>query len=1075
MKLIHLSMKNITSFKGVHEIDFAFLNEENLFAITGQTGTGKSSILTAISLALYGKNYKKTLSSNDFVSLGASDAYAKLIFKHNQEIYTAVWEIKLKKKDNSPIKLVSPKRYLARNDVLLEGTAAQLLNLSFEQFTKTVILNQGEFSKFLTSTFSERRSILEKLHGCEQISILGKFLSARLKDWKAQMATTQSLIDNAQTYSKEDIDQLNLVILSTQKRLQEYESLLNLLAKQQSLSRELFNSLNKHLHDTQLLKQREDEYAKALEIYQADNANLNQLTVTLDTHRKNYQTISPKLQQAIKFQQIIKNSAVQLIALDRQLQTLNIYLDEKKSRQAYLFNKIKNNGELLQLQITRDPDLFDPNFNQDLAHDLLNQLQKHSSEFQLLEQSLQINQSQIASAKSKVSNALETLELENNTLRDNTANLILREPELHYQKQQTLLSKYHTSQEIHKGLQLLELKKQTITTHLNDQTKELDSLVKQASFLNENLQIRLEQFKKNTLLNAIVLCRHESNQAGKCLVCDQPLATLLEITAKGYPDDQSLVEKQQGELNTVTEQIIRTQELKKRLHQDLELVSQEYLKLTAGYNPPDEIKIELGTLEKIIQNIEGIKNKIIQTNSKIESVTEFLTKEQAELVNLEQIKQNNTTLLKSKTDSINFIKNKIAKDYPRYHILLSDAFLLLSRDQSLLNTHTLLTKENIVLKDELGTIGGDLKSALEQKTNCLAQINNLQLENQENTKQLNLLTNESNPEEKLIMLQKELDTLELMRAQKMQETREKERQKDQLLEKIKNIQHDQKDLKLLQLEMITGLKKLCLDDIQLDLELTCNLMFTSYHKAYQKILLINIDQVSSQLPVIIEIFINESLSPLMESIKTSIQNFNVLLIESRLKIQNHLEQEKRLVYYQNEYQQIQQKYLTSADLFKVIGVSDFRNFVNGFIEKKLLIYTNHELKKLYLGRYEITTVSGPNGNEFFILDHYYNGQLRKIHTLSGGEIFLVSLAMALSLAEMSKGQTDIESFFIDEGFGNLDQDSIEDALMVLSKIKGQGKHIGIISHVRELTSKIAINIDLLKSPLGESSIDIVYN
>jgi len=162
MKLIHLSIKNITSFKGIHEIDFAFLNEENLFAITGQTGTGKSSILTAISLALYGKNYKKTLSSNDFVSLGASDAYAKLIFKHNHEIYTALWEIKLKKKDLSPIKGATPKRHLAKNDVLLDYTAAQLLNLSFEQFTKTVILNQGEFSKFLTSTFSERRSIANR-------------------------------------------------------------------------------------------------------------------------------------------------------------------------------------------------------------------------------------------------------------------------------------------------------------------------------------------------------------------------------------------------------------------------------------------------------------------------------------------------------------------------------------------------------------------------------------------------------------------------------------------------------------------------------------------------------------------------------------------------------------------------------------------------------------------------------------------------------------------------------------------------------------------------------------------------
>ena len=1075
MKLIHLSIKNITSFKGIHEIDFAFLNEENLFAITGQTGTGKSSILTAISLALYGKNYKKALSSNDFVSLGASDAYAKLIFKHNQEIYTAIWEIKLKKKDLSPIKGATPKRHLAQNDVLLDCTAAQLLNLSFEQFTKTVILNQGEFSKFLTSTFSERRNILEKLHGCEQISIMGKFLAAQIKDLESQMATTQSFINNTKVFTKEELNQFQQIIQSGQKRLQAYEDILNLLFKQQTLSKDLKQTLVKYLESSQNLIKRENEHTQALEIFQKENTHLNQLTETLNTQKKSYQNLAPQLQQAIKYQQIIKNISSQIVVLERQVHALNHHLDEKQSRQTYLLTKIKSNDEFLLLQKTKDPSLFDPPINLSQAHNLLNQLQMQTNEHLLLAQSAQINQAQIQRIEAKISEARQTLQLENNLLGNHNSALNSLGPKAHAQKQQTLLSKYHTSLENHKKLEALTLKKQTNTSNLNHQTSGLKSLNQQAKLVRENLQIQLAQLKENTLLNAIVLCRHESNQKHQCLVCDQLLDTQLEIPSSSYTLNQTLIEKQQADLNTLTENIIREEELGKRLRLDLELAEHEFTKLTAEHIPPDIIKSELSELEKIIQKIESIKNQILQSNSKIESISGYLKKEQVELSNLEHIKHNNTILLKSKTDSINLLKNKISQDYPRYHILLSDAFELFKSDQTLLNSYTHVTQENIVLKDELGTIQADLKTSLQQKTSCLSQINDLQLENSENIKHLSLLTKESDPEQTLIKLQKELGTLEQTHALKLQETREKERSKDQLLEKIKNLQHDQKDLKLLQLELITHLKKFGIHSTQIDIEQASHSLFETYQNTYQKILQIDIEKMSLELPTIIEMFINESLLPLITSIKNSIHDFNVSLIEAKLKIQNHLENEKLLARYQNEYQRIQRNHLLNLDLFKVIGVSDFRNFVNSFIEKKLLIYTNHELKKLYLGRYEITTVSGTNGNEFFILDHYHNGQLRKIHTLSGGEIFLVSLAMALSLAEMSKGQTDIESFFIDEGFGNLDQDSIDDALNVLSKIKGQGKQIGIISHVRELTGKIAINIDLFKSPQGDSSIKIVYN
>ena len=101
--------------------------------------------------------------------------------------------------------------------------------------------------------------------------------------------------------------------------------------------------------------------------------------------------------------------------------------------------------------------------------------------------------------------------------------------------------------------------------------------------------------------------------------------------------------------------------------------------------------------------------------------------------------------------------------------------------------------------------------------------------------------------------------------------------------------------------------------------------------------------------------------------------------------------------------------------------------------------------------------------------------MRKVSTLSGGETFLVSLAMALALAELTRGQTQLDSFFIDEGFGSLDQDTIEEVYELLLQLQNSGKQIGIISHVKDLTDRIPVNINLEKKHDGISKIQVVFN
>lgn len=148
----------------------------------------------------------------------------------------------------------------------------------------------------------------------------------------------------------------------------------------------------------------------------------------------------------------------------------------------------------------------------------------------------------------------------------------------------------------------------------------------------------------------------------------------------------------------------------------------------------------------------------------------------------------------------------------------------------------------------------------------------------------------------------------------------------------------------------------------------------------------------------------------------------------------------------------------------------FRKFAQGLTLDHLIYLANQQLVKLH-GRYQLNRKSGEELS-LEIQDEWQGGVARDIKTLSGGESFLVSLALALALSDLVSHKTSIDSLFLDEGFGTLDQETLEIALNALDSLNASGKMVGVISHVESLKERIPFQIEVRKEVgLGYSCLD----
>lgn len=189
------------------------------------------------------------------------------------------------------------------------------------------------------------------------------------------------------------------------------------------------------------------------------------------------------------------------------------------------------------------------------------------------------------------------------------------------------------------------------------------------------------------------------------------------------------------------------------------------------------------------------------------------------------------------------------------------------------------------------------------------------------------------------------------------------------------------------------------------------------------------------------------------------------------KLQQHIDQ-----------QQLQQSRLQAVEvqkkecarwerLHELIGSADgkkFRNFAQGLTFELMVAHANRQLQKMS-DRY-ILVRDSDEPLELNVIDNYQAGETRSTKNLSGGESFIVSLALALGLSNMASRNVRVDSLFLDEGFGTLDADALETALETLSGLQQDGKLIGIISHVPALKERIGTQIQVEAGNAGRSSL-----
>ncbi|WP_439881851.1 AAA family ATPase [Pontibacter sp. MBLB2868] len=168
--------------------------------------------------------------------------------------------------------------------------------------------------------------------------------------------------------------------------------------------------------------------------------------------------------------------------------------------------------------------------------------------------------------------------------------------------------------------------------------------------------------------------------------------------------------------------------------------------------------------------------------------------------------------------------------------------------------------------------------------------------------------------------------------------------------------------------------------------------------------------------------------------------------------------------------QVYHRWSQLSDLIGSAEGTKFSRFAQGLTLARLVELANHHLQKLN-DRYRIVK-STTEDLELLIIDTYQAEAVRPMNTLSGGESFLVSLALALGLSDLAGRRTQINSLFIDEGFGTLDGETLDAAISTLENLQASGKMIGIISHVEALKERIHTQVKLHRKAGGVSTVEV---
>jgi len=1115
MKIKKLTIHNIASIKDA-VIDFTAepLASSEVFLISGNTGAGKSTILDAITLALYkstprmegssqsGKltDGEKEISITDVKQLlrkGTGEGYSELEFTGSNNVsYRARWYVwRARKRADGNLQgvkweltnLDTGKTIDRDKDIKDEIRLAT--GLEFSQFCRTTMLAQGEFTKFLNSEDDDKSKILEKITGTEIYTLIGKKIAEKKSAAEAQYNDAKKDLDNVVLLSDDDLHQLQdektrleQTVQTAKSKAEGCEAKKQWIEKDSELSKKLTEAekekgeADQQLQTEEYLKEKQTigqwkETADARRDYEEQKGNEKSIRDCDDkiemAARKLVSYKSGELwavQQKQKLEEKIGalenslaeessnvnlfeykdivcehlkqrfNKTIKLAENEKDIKLKNDLLStqlqpeyensKKKAEQAkQVVEDSKNAYEALQveLEIINLSYLRGEEKNEDTkltfihdAQEALRQLRKNEErhakdvkeqkerEANLAEKELQLPTLTAAydKAKSCFETAKKIYEDQFQSVSDYAKQIrgTLQAGDICPVCRQRIVSLNHNEEEIDKLVAMAKAEKETKEKEMNEAKDKMLKL--EASIRTDKAEIAKNAEK---IANDKQLKDAEADAKVKCQKCD-----ILFINEQSAATLKQQEEEQIEKLNTLRTKISNGEVIEKK-----------------GKDALKKLETDRKTKEKAEDEMHKSEEAINKCQSDIEKL-------QAEAERLNKEIQEAETSIASKTQNadLGISWREEGKTYMEVLMKRAEAF---SNNKAALDS----ARHDLDLQiKEIENVGNAFEALYSQMPAWRS------IEAREATYDSQLLNH-------LNSLSNDLSVYISQRKESEQIVAQKEMA-------IKDFMSSHPEMSIELLESLSLFKQADIDRMAQNINKKEN---NAHNKA--EILSLRKNEREAHLqskPEMAETETIATLSQEAKALKEQIEECNKRLGEIALQIRTDVENKKK----KEGQMLVVEQLLTLKNrwnaLNDLIGVSDgrrFRDIAQSYVLGSLVNSANHYMHTL-TDRY---TMQVEPGSFIIMVEDAYEGYAKRpATTISGGESFLVSLALALAMSDISQNLS-VDTLFIDEGFGSLSGEPLQNAISTLRTLhKAGGRKVGIISHIEELREKIPVQI-----------------
>ncbi|MFA5624325.1 MAG: AAA family ATPase [Bradymonadales bacterium] len=1073
MRLLKLRFKNLNSLVGEYSIDFEDpkLVGDGIFAITGPTGSGKTTVLDAISLALYGRTPRLgniTGSRNDIMSRGTWECMAELTFETKSGAYRAFWyQHRANKKATG--KLSQNYKHelteLASSKVLSEKTKEtmelieKVSGLGFEAFYRSVLLAQGEFAAFLAAGEKERGRLLQKLTDTDIYAKISQRAFQRCKIETEQRNKLEAELEFKKPLSEEDEERKEKQLLEIKKELANCE-------QEKEKTRvaitwlEQIEILQKRIEE---LNVQAEDVAKKIAAFQSQQQRLetakraeplHELYAVLVETRNAQEGEEHKLE---KNQRILKSEQEEAEALKSALDSLQHSYETVK---AELERESPNYAEMRKLD--REIAGFDKQIAE--STQLVTETQNNSHD--LMEQCKQKERDK-TNDEAKLAQIEEYFEA--------------------HEKDKQLLGSFEALEEKFRDL---ESRQENIKQNRDMLKKAKEDLEQKSEVAQSKASQVQEAMKEQEQKNAQVKAQNDA------------LAVCLDSrTLSEWRSEKERLFKEKLE----QEKLASFDEYRARLVAGSACplcgsCDHPYVKNQIPLNT--EIDQNIKDVERIIKKAEALEAAIKEAEKKAESANKHRINAEAAAQLAEQSWEN----AKEKLEEVSSTAQYLMQEYESRKAAIYDSLLPFD----IKNLHEI--KPNELLQELEGRLKTwqaknnekqELNSSIVQKDKELSFLKaSLEAENNNLAKHKNKLDvqmheRDSYSRERIALYgDKDPDGEEKRLKERIKEIESRKLKQSALyLEAEKKLTHAQGELASIEKRLAEIKPKREIQESQFSEELR-SVNFSNEqeylaarlnraevkaledkYKELQNFKVKNQSQVKERNDELAskkaEQLSDKSL-PILKEIEAELgKKFNEFSAQLHSLVQELKDNVKRKQEYSAAMDALnaQRKELQRWELLSnLIGESTgekYQTFAHSISFSQLIAYANKQLQKM-TGRYVLRQLD--DLVDFEVIDDYLGGVQRTAKNLSGGESFLVSLALALGLSSMAKKAVHIQTLFLDEGFGSLDDDALNNALDTLASLNEEGRTIGIISHVATLKERINTKIEVSELSGGKSTI-----